>query len=129
MGAHDIVGMLLYGAMDVGWAAVQQEAAEKKHRLGELAGLVEQHVLVATRAEGGEVKYVEGDATKPQLSGEHKIVAHVCNDVGALGAGFAAAVAERRKPFQDAYSQWHRQGEGAGLISWSLWSQTWRWPI
>ena len=91
------MGMLLYGAVAVEWAAVQQAATEKKHRLGELAVLAEQHaiVLVATRAEGGEVQYVEGDATKPKLRGTHNIVAHVCNDVGAFGAGFAAAVAER----------------------------------
>ena len=35
------VGMLLYGAVAVEWAAVQQEATEKKHRLGELAVLAE----------------------------------------------------------------------------------------
>ena len=111
------VGMLLYGAVAVEWAAVQQDATEKRHRLGELAVLAEQHVLVATRAEEGEVKYVEGDATKPQLSGAHNVVAHdiVCNGVGAFGAGFAAAVAERWKPVQEAYFQWHRQGEGAGF--------------
>ena len=42
------VGMLLYGAVAVEWAAVQQAPTEKKHRLGELAVLAEQHVLVAT---------------------------------------------------------------------------------
>ena len=87
------VGMLLYGAVAVEWAAVQQAVTEKTHRLGELAVLAEQHVLVATRAEGGEVRHVQGDATKPKLSGAHNIVAHVCSDVGAFGAGFAAAVA------------------------------------
>ena len=109
------VGMLLYGAVAVEWAAVQQAATEKTHRLGELAVLAEQHVLVATRAEGGEVRHVQGDATQPKLEGAHNVVAHVCNDVGAFGAGFAAAVAARWKPAQDAYLEWHRQGEGAGF--------------
>ena len=77
--------------------------------------LAEQHVLVVTRAEGGEVKYVEGDATRPHLSGAHNVAVYVCNDVGAFGSVFAAAVAERWKPVQDAYVQWHRQGEGAGF--------------
>ena len=111
MGAQ--VGMLLYG--DVEWAAVQQAVTEKKHRLGELAVLAEQHVLVSTRAEGGKVRHVQGDATKPKMGGAHNIVAHVCNDVGAFGAGFAAAVAARWKPVQEAYFEWHRQEEGAGF--------------
>ena len=86
--------------------------------------LAEHHVLVATRAEGGEVRQVQGDATQPQLEGAHNIVAHdiVCNDVGAFGAGFAAAVAARWIPVKEAYVEWHPQGEGAGfklgLISW-----------
>ena len=109
------VGSLLYGAVAVEWAAVQQAATEKQHRLGELAVLAEQHVLVATRAEGGEVRHVQGDATEPQLEGAHNIVAHVCNDVGSFEAGFAAAVATRWKPAKEAYVEWHRQGEGAGF--------------
>ncbi len=39
------VGSLLYGAVAVEWAAVQQAATEKQHRLGELAVLAEQHVF------------------------------------------------------------------------------------
>ena len=121
--AHNVQGvgaqvdMLLYGAVAVEWAAVQQAVTEKTHRLGELAVLAEQHVLVATRAEGGEVRYVHSDATKPKLSAVHNIVAHgiVCNDVGAFEAGFAAAVAARWKPVQKAYFEWHRHGEGAGF--------------
>ena len=43
------VGMLLYGAaLSVEWAAVQQAVTKKQHRLGKLAVLAEQHVLVAT---------------------------------------------------------------------------------
>ena len=66
-----------------------QAATEKRYRLGKLAVLAEQHVLLATRSEGGEVRHVQGDATKPKLSGAHNIVAHVCSDVGSFGAGFA----------------------------------------
>jgi len=37
------------------------------------------------------VKYVKGDATKPQGDGK-KIIAHVCNDKGGWGAGFVLAL-------------------------------------
>jgi len=53
------------------------------------------------------INYVVGDATKPQGDGA-KIIAHVCNDVGAWGAGFTIPLAkafpkskkEYRKLFQ-----------------------------
>jgi O-acetyl-ADP-ribose deacetylase (regulator of RNase III) len=40
------------------------------------------------------IHYVTGDATAPIGEG-NKIVAHVCNDVGAWGAGFVLAVSKR----------------------------------
>ncbi len=40
------------------------------------------------------VRYVVGDATRPEGEGA-KIIAHVCNDVGAWGAGFVVAISRR----------------------------------
>ncbi len=40
------------------------------------------------------ITYVVGDATRPQGDGP-KIIAHVCNDVGAWGAGFVMALSDR----------------------------------
>jgi O-acetyl-ADP-ribose deacetylase (regulator of RNase III) len=40
------------------------------------------------------VHYVAGDATQPQGEGP-KIIAHICNDVGAWGAGFVLAISRR----------------------------------
>lgn len=40
------------------------------------------------------IKYVKGDATRPQGDGP-KIIAHVCNSVGGWGAGFVLAVSKR----------------------------------
>ena len=40
------------------------------------------------------IHYVTGDATAPAGDG-NKIIAHVCNDVGAWGAGFVLAVSKR----------------------------------
>lgn len=40
------------------------------------------------------ISYVEGDATQPIGVGP-KIICHVCNDIGAWGAGFVLAVSKR----------------------------------
>lgn len=53
------------------------------------------------------IKYVEGDATLPQ-GGGRKIIAHVCNDVGAWGAGFVLALSDRCLLPQAFYTDWVR---------------------
>lgn len=40
------------------------------------------------------IRYVIGDATRPQGAGD-KIIAHVVNDAGGWGAGFTAAITTR----------------------------------
>lgn len=40
------------------------------------------------------IKYVKGDATSPQGEGL-KIICHVCNNVGAWGAGFVLALSRK----------------------------------
>jgi len=40
------------------------------------------------------IQYVTGDATDPVGVG-NKIIAHICNDVGAWGAGFVLAISEQ----------------------------------
>lgn len=41
-----------------------------------------------------EIQYVSGDATLPLGEGP-KVIAHICNDVGAWGAGFVMAISRR----------------------------------
>lgn len=42
------------------------------------------------------IRYVVGDATQPPIAGgETRVICHVCNDVGAWGAGFVLAVSRR----------------------------------
>jgi O-acetyl-ADP-ribose deacetylase (regulator of RNase III) len=41
-----------------------------------------------------QIQYITGDATAPIGKG-NKIIAHVCNDVGAWGAGFVLAISKR----------------------------------
>ena len=59
------------------------------------------------------IKYVTGDATCPDGSGK-RVIAHVCNNVGAFGAGFAAAL-ERRwlkcNWISKAYKNWEKTGK------------------
>lgn len=40
------------------------------------------------------IRYVTGDATEPQATGT-RVIAHICNDVGAWGAGFVLAVSKK----------------------------------
>ncbi|GEP43843.1 macro domain-containing protein [Brevifollis gellanilyticus] len=51
--------------------------------------------------------YTEGDATRPQASGP-LIIAHVCNDIGAWGAGFVLAISRCWKSPEKHYRQWAR---------------------
>lgn len=51
------------------------------------------------------INYVTGDATKPQGSGP-KLILHICNDVGAWGAGFVLALSKRWPEPEDSYRAW-----------------------
>lgn len=55
-----------------------------------------------------EVRYVIGDATRPQGDGL-KIVAHVCNNLGAWGAGFVLALSKRWKRPEAEYLRWAKE--------------------
>lgn len=48
------------------------------------------------------IRYVTGDATRPQGEGP-KMVVHVCNDAGGWGAGFVLAVSRRWKEPEAVY--------------------------
>jgi O-acetyl-ADP-ribose deacetylase (regulator of RNase III) len=41
-----------------------------------------------------QIQFITGDATDPAGAG-NKIIAHVCNDIGAWGAGFVLAISKR----------------------------------
>ena len=40
------------------------------------------------------IHYIKGDASYP-IGDEIKIIAHVCNDIGAWGKGFVLAISRR----------------------------------
>lgn len=61
----------------------------------------------------GKLTYTIGDATQPVGEG-NKVIAHVCNDVGAWGAGFVLAITNRWREPEQAYRKWAKaKDEGA----------------
>jgi O-acetyl-ADP-ribose deacetylase (regulator of RNase III) len=58
----------------------------------------------------GNINYVTGDATDPKAVGR-KIIAHICNDIGAWGKGFVLAVSRRWPKAKEAYQRWHEGKE------------------
>lgn len=61
-----------------------------------------------------EIQYLTGDATKPIGEGT-KIIAHVCNDIGAWGKGFVLAVSNRWKSPEAEYRKWAKRGNEDGF--------------
>ncbi len=53
------------------------------------------------------IQFVRGDATAPQGGGV-KIIAHICNDVGAWGKGFVLALSRRWPGPAESFKQWYR---------------------
>lgn len=49
-----------------------------------------------------EIHYIKGDATNPVREGK-KIICHICNDIGAWGAGFVMALSARWDDPEDSY--------------------------
>ncbi|GAA4967899.1 macro domain-containing protein [Actinoplanes utahensis] len=58
-----------------------------------------------------DLKIIKGDATSPQAKGP-KVIAHVCNDIGAWGKGFVEAVSRRWPEPERAFRRWHRERAG-----------------
>lgn len=56
------------------------------------------------------ITYLTGDATAPDGAG-NKIIAHICNDIGAWGAGFVLAISARWKQPENDYRQWYKSRE------------------
>lgn len=54
------------------------------------------------------IVYLIGDATKPQAAG-NKIIAHVCNDVGAWGKGFVLALSKLSPAPERAFREWYAE--------------------
>jgi len=51
------------------------------------------------------IEYVTGDVTKP-IIGKQKVIVHVCNDIGAWGAGVSGAIGRRWPEAEKSYRRW-----------------------
>ena len=51
------------------------------------------------------INYVKGDATEPVGEGI-KFIVHICNDIGAWGAGFVLAISAKWKSPEIKYKAW-----------------------
>ncbi|WP_149182141.1 macro domain-containing protein [Streptomyces sp. TRM49041] len=60
------------------------------------------------------IEYTTGDATAPQ-TGDNKIIAHVCNDMGAWGAGFVRALSHRWPEPEREFRRWYRDRATEGF--------------
>ncbi|GAA0116590.1 macro domain-containing protein [Clostridium sp. CTA-19] len=54
-----------------------------------------------------EIIYLKGDATTPSIDG-NKIIAHICNDIGAWGKGFVLALSKRWNKPEKEYRKWYK---------------------
>jgi len=55
----------------------------------------------------GHLRYKTGDATVPVSAG-HRIIIHICNDVGKWGKGFVLSLSKRWKKPEEEYRRWYR---------------------
>lgn len=60
------------------------------------------------------IHYLKGDATSPETEG-HKIIVHICNDIGAWGKGFVLAVSKKWKQPEAEYKKWHKSAQNFNL--------------
>lgn len=56
------------------------------------------------------INYLVGDATRPLTTG-NKIIAHICNDIGAWGKGFVLALSKLYPEPERAYRDWYEARE------------------
>lgn len=55
------------------------------------------------------INYVIGDATDPQANG-NKVIVHVCNNIGAWGAGFVKAISAKWSEPEEYFREWSGYG-------------------
>lgn len=56
------------------------------------------------------IKYVKGDATRPDLKGLPGLIVHISNSAGGWGAGFVLAISKRWPYPEREYRRWYREG-------------------
>lgn len=59
------------------------------------------------------IHYLVGDATLPIHP--NSVIAHVCNDIGAFGAGFVVSLTRLSPSIKNRYQQWYHRCDKKGL--------------
>jgi len=62
------------------------------------------------------IHYIKGDATRPRGDGT-KIICHICNNIGAWGAGFVLALSARWSEPEDSYRVMSKDERKLGNVS------------
>jgi len=62
-----------------------------------------------------QIRYLKGDATSPIV--KPAIIVHVCNDIGAWGAGFVLALSQKWNRPEKSYRDWFQNKTDFGLGS------------
>lgn len=62
-----------------------------------------------------KIHYVKGDATRPIGDGK-KIIVHICNNIGAWGAGFVLALSKRWSDPEESYRELSVYDRILGLV-------------
>jgi O-acetyl-ADP-ribose deacetylase (regulator of RNase III) len=65
------------------------------------------------------INYLQGDATEPQTDG-NKIIAHICNDVGAWGRGFVFSLTQKYPKSEQDYREWFQGNDETVTIPFKL---------
>jgi len=62
-----------------------------------------------------KINYVVGDATAP-IGEDRKIICHICNDIGAWGAGFVLALSNKWRYPEDRYRAMPNYQLGTAMV-------------
>lgn len=61
------------------------------------------------------IKYVVGDATEP-IGNDNKVIVHVCNNIGAWGAGFVVALSKKWLKAERSYKKFIKDNRGPDIL-------------
>lgn len=75
-----------------------------------------------------EITYVVGDATDP-TGNDQRIIAHVCNDLGAWGAGFSGAISRRWNAPEQDYRAWYARSRRKDALTPFALGRSWFTPV
>jgi O-acetyl-ADP-ribose deacetylase (regulator of RNase III) len=62
------------------------------------------------------ITYIKGDATDPVIKDGYRFITHICNDIGAWGAGFVLALSKKWDSPGRLYRMWSKDNLKLGDI-------------